>query len=284
MTDPSRSVAKGADRLDASVAHRIPDTASEPGFDDVAAVARALRGASAGFVSLVAADRRWFKARSGFEPCRTPVGQAICTRAPPATVLLVVPNLTRDARTADNAMVTALRTCASRLSPPWIAAGQVIGRVGVLDGRVRRGAGVRRDLGRALAASMPREMVRVEPDRRAPGIAGIAGPYHLRDRGRCIDDPMVGDTIIGAVASGPRTGPPGRAAARRGSAGTGGTRNIEMRYGPSGPVAVIIAALAVVAEGQPGLRPRSWLLQLNRLPRSSSWSRTSPCSGCTRST
>ncbi|MCZ2982733.1 hypothetical protein NYY70_21375, partial [Acinetobacter baumannii] len=78
-----------------------------PAFDDIVALATQICAVPVGLVSLVAADRQWFKARHGFPSCETPLSQSVCAHAlGAADGLLVIPDLTADPRTCENTLVT----------------------------------------------------------------------------------------------------------------------------------------------------------------------------------
>ena len=98
MIDPAR--------LGALDALAILDTPPEPGFEDVARLASEICGAPTALVSLVTADRQWFKARVGFAPEETPLDQSVCAHALAGAELLVIPDLRADPRTRDNSLVT----------------------------------------------------------------------------------------------------------------------------------------------------------------------------------
>ncbi len=166
MTPPLASKLHDPARLAALDDFDVLDTAPEPGFDDVVALARDVCGTSAALVSLVAADRQWFKARSGFERCETPIGQSVCAYALASHDLLVIPDLTADARTKDNTLVTGephLRFYAG--APLATATGEIVGTVCVLDGEPRPG-GLTRRQATALQA-LAREVVALLEMRRA---------------------------------------------------------------------------------------------------------------------
>ncbi len=93
-------------RLDALCVYDILDTAPEAGFDDVVRLASAICGAPTALVSLVDAHRQWFKARVGFAPSETPIGQSVCAHSLAGDDLLVIHDLSADPRTRDNALVT----------------------------------------------------------------------------------------------------------------------------------------------------------------------------------
>ncbi|RZI58517.1 MAG: GAF domain-containing protein, partial [Zymomonas sp.] len=92
-------------RLSALASYGILDTPPEEGFDDIVMLAAQSCGTPVALVSLVDRDRQWFKARIGFEPCETPLGESVCAHALQQTDLLVIPDLAADPRTADNPLV-----------------------------------------------------------------------------------------------------------------------------------------------------------------------------------
>lgn len=94
------------DRLEALAGYGILDTLPEQGFDDVVLLAAQICDTPVALVSLVDRDRQWFKARIGFEPCETTLDRSVCAHALGQTDLLVIPDLTRDARTSANPLVT----------------------------------------------------------------------------------------------------------------------------------------------------------------------------------
>jgi two-component sensor histidine kinase len=93
-------------RLGALAEYGILDTAPEQGFDDVVLLATQTCGTPVALVSLVDRERQWFKARLGFGPHETDLGRSVCSHAIGRTDLLVIPDLTLDARTRNNPLVT----------------------------------------------------------------------------------------------------------------------------------------------------------------------------------
>jgi two-component sensor histidine kinase len=87
-------------------AYGILDTAPEDGFEDIVHLAASVCAAPVALVSLVAADRQWFKARIGFPGCETDLNSSVCAHALTAPDMLVIPDLTADARTRANPLVT----------------------------------------------------------------------------------------------------------------------------------------------------------------------------------
>lgn len=84
----------------------ILDSAPEPEFDDAVLIATALCQAPVALISLVTDRRQWFKARRGFPACETELDQSVCKYAMNASGLFVIPDLSRDPRTATNSLVT----------------------------------------------------------------------------------------------------------------------------------------------------------------------------------
>jgi PAS domain S-box-containing protein len=102
MSDPTETA-----RLQVLHSYGILDTPREPAFDDIVTLATQICAVPVGLVSLVAADRQWFKAGRGFPACETPLSQSVCVHAlAAADGLMVIPDLTADPRTRENTLVT----------------------------------------------------------------------------------------------------------------------------------------------------------------------------------
>ena len=93
-------------RLAALAGLGILDTPAEREFDDVARLAAAALGVASAAVSLIDADRQWFKSRHGIPFAETPRDIAFCTHAVASRSMLVVPDASRDGRFAANPLVT----------------------------------------------------------------------------------------------------------------------------------------------------------------------------------
>ena len=122
------------DRLSALNRYAILDTPAEAGFDGIVLLARALCAAPVALVSLVAGDRQWFKARSGLMPSQTSLNASVCAHVLGRRELLIIPDLTRDARTRNNPLVTdgpRIRFYAG--APLTTPEGQTLGSLCVID-------------------------------------------------------------------------------------------------------------------------------------------------------
>ena len=94
------------ERLAALHAYGVLDTAPEPGFDRLAALAASLFEAPIALVSLVDAIRQWSKAKVGWEPSAVPRKHSFCTHALDTRHgVMVVEDAAADPRFADSPLV-----------------------------------------------------------------------------------------------------------------------------------------------------------------------------------
>ena len=93
-------------RLAALERYRVLDTEPEKDFEEIVELAAHVCGTTMALVSLIDADRQWFKARMGVDICSTDREVAFCDHAVRARAALVVPDTTQDPRFADNPFVT----------------------------------------------------------------------------------------------------------------------------------------------------------------------------------
>jgi anti-sigma regulatory factor (Ser/Thr protein kinase) len=95
-----------ADRLAALQRYQILDTAPEQAFDDLALLASQICGTPIATITLIDADRQWFKARIGIPVQETPRSISFCARAIGKDELFVIPDARDDERFRDNPFVT----------------------------------------------------------------------------------------------------------------------------------------------------------------------------------
>lgn len=112
----------------------ILDTPAEPQFDDLVRLASLSIGMPVSLISLLDHDRQWFKAETGFDRSETPLAASICAHAVRGSDLLVIPDTTRDPRTAQNPLVTGAPNLRFYAGMPLVAPeGVAIGTLCVLD-------------------------------------------------------------------------------------------------------------------------------------------------------
>ena len=92
-------------RLTALLSADLLDTPAEDVYDEIVRAAAELCGAPISLVSLIDADRQWFKAKVGIEAEETPRDLAFCAHAICANGLMEVPDAHHDARFVDNPLV-----------------------------------------------------------------------------------------------------------------------------------------------------------------------------------
>ncbi len=95
-----------AERLNALHRYGLLDTAAERAFDDLARLASLICEAPMALVTLVDADRQWFKARLGLEVAETSRDQSFCHHAILGSGLFVVADTHLDERFQANPLVT----------------------------------------------------------------------------------------------------------------------------------------------------------------------------------
>ena len=169
-----------AARLAALRELELLDSDPETGFDDLVELARTLADTPVALVSLIDAERQWFKARAGLDVTETPRSVAFCDHAIRGEEVLVVLDAARDPRFASNPLVTGspfIRFYAG--APIRTPEGHAIGTVCVIDTRPRG----RFDLAPALAA-LARQASAVIELRRIARIDAAVRADALRDRER----------------------------------------------------------------------------------------------------
>ena len=131
---PNESCFNENARLKALREYEILDTPAEAEFDDFTRLAAQICGAPISLISLVDADRQWFKSNIGLEETETPREQAFCAHALHGSDVLLVPNAAEDARFSGNPLVTAGPNIRFYAGAPLLTeSGQTLGTLCVLD-------------------------------------------------------------------------------------------------------------------------------------------------------
>ena len=127
------------DRLAALRRYMLLDTVPEAEFDRVTALAARLFGVPIALVSLVDADRQWFKSCVGIEATETSRDDAFCAHALFDTRPLVIPDALEDVRFAYNPYVTGAPFIRFYAGAPLVThEGYALGTLCVIDTKPRQ--------------------------------------------------------------------------------------------------------------------------------------------------
>lgn len=133
----------------------VLDSPPDPVLDGLVRCASHLLDYPIALVSLIDAQRQWFKARLGMAANETPREVAFCAHVILGDGLFVVADATADPRFADNPLVTGEPHVRAYAGVPLQVAGQRIGTLCVIDRRPREldatQAALLTDLGQAIA-------------------------------------------------------------------------------------------------------------------------------------
>lgn len=155
MTVPAPLPADEARRLEALRALMVLDTPAEPLLDSIARMAAEVCGVPIALISLVDAERQWFKAQVGLTGVNeTPRDIAFCAHAIHLDDVMEVPDATQDARFARNPLVTGAPDIRFYAGAPLMIGddGDRVGTLCVIDRKAHQLTAQQRALLRSLSA------------------------------------------------------------------------------------------------------------------------------------
>ena len=114
--------------------YNILDTDPEKGFDDLTLLASHICQSPVALITLIDAERQWFKSRVGVSITETPREISFCTRAIEQSDLFIIPDASKDERFKSNPFVVSEPKIRFYAGAPFrSASGHALGTLCVLD-------------------------------------------------------------------------------------------------------------------------------------------------------
>lgn len=124
-------------RLATLHALNILDSPPEERFDRLTRLAKRIFGVPIALVSLVDANRQWFKSRQGLDACETPRDISFCGHAILGQDVFMIPDTKQDPRFADNPLVTGEPHIRFYAGCPLTIDGRKLGTLCIIDRQPR---------------------------------------------------------------------------------------------------------------------------------------------------
>lgn len=146
------------DRLLALQLTGLLDSEPEPRFDRLTQLAKMTLGTEVVLISLVDAERQWFKSKQGLEACETSRDISFCGHAILSEGMFEVPDTLSDVRFADNPLVTDAPFIRFYTGFPLSWKGQPIGTLCFIDSKPRQFSAKEREMATAFAKVVEQEI------------------------------------------------------------------------------------------------------------------------------
>ncbi|WP_166261667.1 GAF domain-containing protein [Marinobacter salicampi] len=165
-------------RLEALLAMGVLDTPVEERFERITRLARKFFGTGVAAVTLVDAERQWFKAVEGLDIKETPKEVSFCAHALLDDEVFLVEDAQTSEAFKDNPLVTGEPYIRFYAGIPLHSPGQMrVGTLCIIDDKPRRAQDIDISVLRDLAALAEREFCLESPLNRAPDI-GLGNTAH----------------------------------------------------------------------------------------------------------